>query len=105
MYIYIYLYLPYIKKLDEESVEKQFDEVVPYCTGIGICAFICLIMSMWNMYSWYSIPMVIFIFWGIIMSANFIQSGIFGNITFLIIIILILFSNKYIDGSGKTNYK
>ena len=57
------------------------------------------------MYSWYSIPMVIFIFWGIIMSANFIQSGIFGNITFLIIIILILFSNKYIDGSGKTYYK
>ena len=68
IFMYVYLYLPYVKKLDEDTVEKQFDEVVPYCTGIGVCAFICLIISMWNVYSWYSIPMVIFIFWGIIMS-------------------------------------
>ena len=84
---------------------KQFDEVVPYCTGIGVCAFICLIISMWNVYSWYSIPMVIFIFWGIVMSANFIQSGTLGNITFIAIITLMLFSYKFIDGPGKTYYK
>ena len=43
--MYVYLYLPYVKKLDEDTVEKQFDEVVPYCTGICVCAFICLIIS------------------------------------------------------------
>ena len=105
IFMYVYLYLPYVKKLDEDTVEKHFEEVVPYCTGIGVCAFICLIISMWNVYSWYSIPMVIFVFWGLIMSANFIQSGTLGNITFLIIILLMLFSYKFIDGPGKTYYK
>ena len=43
--MYIYLYLPYIKRLEEKTVEKEFDEVVPYCTLIGIGALICFSCS------------------------------------------------------------
>jgi len=105
IFMYIYVYLPYIKKLDENTVEKHFDEVVPYCSGIGVCAFICLIISMWNVYSWYSIPMIMFIFWGVVMSANIIQTGILGNLFFISIISAMLLSYKFIPGHGKTYYK
>ena len=104
IFMYIYLYLPYIKKLDEDTVEKEFDEVVPYCTAIGVVAFICLISSMWSVYRWYSIPIVLIIFWGIVMSANIIQTRIFGNIFFISIITTMLFSYKFIRGPGKTYY-
>ena len=104
IFMYIYLYLPNIKKLNEDIVEKEFDEVVPYCTAIGVVAFICLIVSMWNVYRWYSIPMVLLIFWGIIMSANIVQTGMLGNIFFISIILAMLFSYKFIKGPGKTYY-
>lgn len=104
IFMYIYLYLPYVKKLDENKVEKEFDEVVPYCTGIGVFAFICLIISMWNVYSWYSILIVLFIFWGIIMSGNIVQTGILGNLFFITILTLMLFSYKFIEGTGHTYY-
>jgi hypothetical protein len=104
IFMYIYLYLPYIKRLEEKTVEKEFDEVVPYCTLIGIGALICLIISMWNVYRYYSIPIVLLIFWGIVMSSNIVQSRIFGNIFFIFIITTMLFSYKFIKGTGKTYY-
>ena len=107
IFMYIYLYLPYIKKLDENTVEKEFDEVVPYCSGIGVGALVSLIISMWNVYRFYSIPIVLLIFWGIVMSANIpniIQSRVFGNIFFIAMITTMLFSYKFIKGTGKTYY-
>ena len=104
IFMYIYLYLPYIQKLDEASVEKQFDEVVPYCTIIMIIAFVTLIISMWGVYRYYSIPIVLLVFWGFIMSSNFIGFKFIGNICFIGIIILMLFSYKFIPGPGKTYY-
>ena len=107
IFMYIYLYLPYIKKLDENTVEKEFDEVVPYCSGIGVGALLSLIICMWNVYRFYSIPIVLLIFWGIVMSANIpniIQSRIFGNIFFIVMITTMLFSYKFIKGTGKTYY-
>ena len=82
-FMYVYLYLPYIEKYDEVKVEKEFDEVVPYCTLMGVIALICLMISMWNVYGWLSIPIVLLIFWGIVMSSNIVQSGTLGNIFFI----------------------
>ena len=104
VFMYIYLYLPYFKKLEENQVEKEFDEVVPYCTAVGVGAFLCLIISMWSVYRWYSIPMVLLIFWGIVMSSNLVHSRILGNIFFISIITAMLFSYKFIKGPGKTYY-
>jgi hypothetical protein len=104
-FMYIYTYLPYIKKYDEVRVEKEFDEVVPYCTIIGLLGLLCLMISMWNVYGFLSIPMVLLIFWGIVMSSNIIQSGCLGNIFFVVIITLMLFSHKFIKGKGWTYYK
>ena len=104
IFMYIYLYLSYIKKLDEITVEKEFDEVVPYCTGIGVGALFCLIVSMWNVYRFYSIPIVLLIFWGIAMSSNIAPTRAMGNIFFVSIIITMLFSYKFIEGQGKTYY-
>ena len=104
-FMYIYLYLPIIKKYDENKVEKEFDEVVPYCTIIGIAALGCLMISMWSVYGWVSIPIVLFIFWGIAMSANIISSGVLGNIFFFCLVTGMLFSYKFIEGEGWTYYK
>ena len=104
-FMYIYIYLPYIKKYDENKVEKEFDEVVPYCTFIGVFALICLIISMWNVYGILSVPIVLTIFWGIVMSSNIVQNGILGNIFFICLITAMLFSHKFIEGKGWTYYK
>ena len=104
IFMYINLYLYYIKKLDDKEVEKELDDFIPYCTGIGIVAFLFLIFSMWSVYRYYSIPIVLSIFWGIVMSANFFQKGFLGNIFFVAIITLMLFSYKFIPGTGKTYY-
>lgn len=104
IFMYIYIYLPYFKKLDENTVEKHFDEVIPYCSGILVGGIACLIISMWGVYRWYSIPMVLLTFWGIVMSANIVQNGMLGNIFFVSIITAMLFSYKFIKGPGKTYY-
>ena len=104
-FMYIYIYLPYIKKYDENKVEKEFDEVVPYCTFIGVFALICLIISMWNVYGILSVPIVLTIFWGIVMSSNIVQNGILGNLFFICLITAMLFSHKFIEGKGWTYYK
>ena len=104
-FMYIYVYLPFVKKYDEIKVEKEFDEVVPYCTFIGVFALICLIISMWNVYGFLSVPIVLLIFWGIVMSSNIVQSGLLGNIFFICLITAMLFSHKFIEGKGWTYYK
>ena len=104
-FMYIYIYLPLIKKYDDNKVEKEFDEVVPYCTIIGILALLCLMVSMWNVYGWVSVPIVLFIFWGIVMSSNIVSNGILGNIFFVSIVTAMLFSHKFIKSKGWTYYK
>ena len=85
-FMYVYLYLP-------------------YCTLMGVIALICLMISMWNVYGWLSIPIVLLIFWGIVMSSNIVQSGTLGNIFFISLITAMLFSHKFIKGKGWTYYK
>ena len=103
--MYIYIYLPCVKKYEEKRVEKEFDEVLPYCTLIGVLALICLIVSMWNVYGWFSIPIVLLIFWGIIMSSNIVPSPFLGNVFFVSLITAMLFSYRFIKGKGWTYYK
>ena len=103
--MYVYIYLPYVEKYDEVKVEKEFDEVVPYCTLIGIIGLICLMISMWNVYGFLSIPIVLIIFWGIAMSSNVVINGVFGNIFFICLVTAMLFSHKFIKGTGWTYYK
>ena len=104
-FMYIYIYLPYVKKYDEAKVEKEFDEVVPYCTFIGVLALICLMVSMWNVYGWLSIPIVLLVLWGLVMSSNIVQSGTLGNIFFISLVSAMLFSHKFIKGKGWTYFK
>ena len=104
-FMYVYIYLPYVEKYDEAKVEKEFDEVVPYCTLIGVIGLICLMISMWNVYGWLSIPIVLIIFWGIVMSSNAVINGFLGNIFFICLITIMLLSHKFIKGTGWTYYK
>ena len=102
--MYICCYLPLIKKIDDKNVDKMLDDIAPYCTIIGLFAFLFLILSIWELYRWYSILIVMVIFWGIIMSGNIAQQGIIGNVFFVFIIISMLFSYKFIKGEGTTFY-
>ena len=104
IFMYICCYLPLIKKIDDKNVDKMLDDIAPYCTIIGLFAFLFLILSIWELYRWYSILIVMVIFWGIIMSGNIAQQGIIGNVFFVFIIISMLFSYKFIKGEGTTFY-
>ena len=104
IFMYICCYSPLIKKIDDKTVDKLLDDAVPYCTIIGLLAFLFLIISIWELYRWYSILIVAVIFWGLIMSGNVVQQGILGNIFFISIIIAMLFSYKFIKGEGTTFY-
>ena len=81
------------------------ENIIPYCTIIGIFAIITLIISVWDIYYFYSIPIVLSILWAFIMTANFAPRGIIGNIFFFVWIILLLISPKFIKGKGHTYYK
>ena len=104
IFCYLSFYLP-LKGKSEEEIDKEMDNIIPYCTIIGIFAIITLIISVWDIYYFYSIPIVLSILWAFIMTANFAPRGIFGNIFFFIWIILLFISPKFIKGKGHTYYK
>ena len=104
IFCYLSFYLP-LKGKSEEEIDKEMDNIIPYCTIIGIFAIITLIISVWDIYYFYSIPIVLSILWAFIMTANFAPRGIIGNIFFFIWIILLLISPKFIKGKGHTYYK
>ncbi len=104
IFCYLSFYLPLKGKSDEE-IDKEMENIIPYCTIIGIFAIITLIISVWDIYYFYSIPIVLSILWAFIMTANFAPRGIIGNIFFFIWIFLLLISPKFIKGKGHTYYK
>ena len=104
IFCYLSFYLP-LKGKSEEEIDKEMDNIIPYCTIIGIFAIITLIISVWDIYYYYSIPIVLSILWAFIMTANFAPRGIIGNIFFFVWIILLLISPKFIKGKGHTYYK
>ena len=104
IFCYLSFYLPLKGKSDEE-IDKEMENIIPYCTIIGIFAIITLIISVWDIYYFYSIPIVLSILWAFIMTANFAPRGIIGNIFFFVWIFLLLISPKFIKGKGHTYYK
>ena len=104
IFCYLSFYLPLKGKSDEE-IDKEMDNIIPYCTIIGIFAIITLIISVWDIYYYYSIPIVLSILWAFIMTANFAPRGILGNIFFFGWIILLFIISKFIEGKGHTYYK
>ena len=104
IFCYLSFYLPLKGKSDEE-IDKEMENIIPYCTIIGIFAIITLIISVWDIYYYYSIPIVLSILWAFIMTANFAPRGILGNIFFFGWIILLFISPKFIEGKGHTYYK
>ena len=104
IFCYLSFYLP-LKGKSEEEIDKEMENIIPYCTIIGIFAIITLIISVWDIYYFYSIPIVLSILWAFIMTANFAPRGIIGNIFFFIWIFLLLISPKFIKGKGHTYYK
>lgn len=100
---YISFYLP-LKGKTEEEIDKEMDDIIPYCTLIAILGILSLIISIWDVYYIYSIPIVFIILWAFIMTANFAPRGILGNIIFFLWIILIFLSPKFIEGKGHTYY-
>ena len=104
IFCYLSFYLPLKGKSDEE-IDKEMENIIPYCTIIGIFAIITLIISVWDIYYFYSIPIVLSILWAFIMTANFAPRGILGNIFFFGWIILLFISPKFIEGKGHTYYK
>ena len=104
LFFYLTFYLTYFKKLKKEEIDKYFDEIIPYCTALGLFAFLFLIISMWPVYYFYSILIVFGIFWAFIMSGNFSPNGILGDCFILILFGLMFYSPKFIKHKGHTYY-
>ena len=104
LFFYLSFYLPYFKKLKKEEIDLYFDDIIPYCTLLGLFAFLFLIISMWPVYYFYSILIVIGIFWAFLMTGNFSPNGIFGDLFILILFGLMFYSPKFINHKGHTYY-
>ena len=104
LFFYLSFYLPYFKKLKKDEIDKYFDDIIPYCTLLGLFAFLFLIISMWPVYYFYSILIVFGIFWAFIMSGNFSPNGILGDCFILILFGLMFYSPKFIKHKGHTYY-
>lgn len=96
--LYVSFYLP-IKK-EEREAEEITNKIIPYLSILGIACVLSLINSIWLLYRYYSILIVISLSWGLIMSANFAPNGILGNIFCLGLFFFAVFSFKLIKHEG-----
>lgn len=82
--------------------ESQWEDsgLIPLIASAGFGGMLSLIASIWNIFGWYSLPLVIIIKWGFIMTSHFAPGGRIGTVLFFIIIILALFSGYFIEHDG-----
>jgi len=59
-----------------------------------------LIISVWDVWRYYSIGIVLLMKLGLLMTSNFVPGGELGSICFFIILIAALFSGRFIEHAG-----
>ena len=101
--IYLCLYLPYWLNIHEDKWDNYCPNVIPIITLCAIIGMISLIISIWDVYGWYTIPLVLIIKWGFVMTAHFAPGGSLGSLIFIILVLSALVSGFFIEHNGYFN--
>lgn len=88
---------PPIANLPIDEWNQYNDKVTPYLTALIIFSILCLCISIWKIYDWYSIPLLIYLNFSFIMTFQFAPGGFLGNIFFIIALVLFIFSGHLIE--------
>jgi hypothetical protein len=97
---YLSFYLPYFKKIHEDQWDSYCPNMIPITTICGILGVVFLISAIWDVYRWYSIPMVLIINWGMVMTAHFAPGNVIGDFIFFSLLAGALISGYYIEHNG-----
>ncbi len=98
--LFLSFYLPYFRNINEDQWELLYPNLIPTATLTGVIGMISLIISVWNVWGWLSIIIVISFKLGFVMTAHFTPGGTIGSIVFFLILIGALFSHFYIEHNG-----
>lgn len=97
---YLSIYLPYFKNIHEDQWDQYCPNMIPLATVCGLLGMISLIISVWNVWGYLSIPIIIIIKLGFVMTVHYAPGGTLGSIVFVVIIISALISGYYIEHEG-----
>lgn len=106
IFLYLCIYLPYLRKepINENKWSEYCPNMIPTATICGVLGMIMLILSVWDVWRWYTIPIVLIIKWGFVMTAHFAPGGALGNIIFILLIIGMITSGYFIEHRGHLHY-
>eukprot|EP00825_Cyclidium_porcatum_P031419 TRINITY_DN3328_c0_g1_i2.p1 TRINITY_DN3328_c0_g1~~TRINITY_DN3328_c0_g1_i2.p1 ORF type:complete len:210 (+),score=31.39 TRINITY_DN3328_c0_g1_i2:161-790(+) len=97
--IYIVVVLPYILKI-KEDIEVYNPKVIYIATISGLISFISLIITVWPVFGWYSILLVIVMFVGYVNTNNFLPGNNLGSLLFCMIFVGSFFTHLIIEHDG-----
>jgi hypothetical protein len=98
--IYLCFYLPYFKNIDEDKWDSYCPNMIPLATFLGVAGMVTLVICVWDVWGWISIPLILLIKLGFVMTAHFAPGGVLGNLIFTVILIGLILSGYYIDHEG-----
>ncbi len=100
IFSYLSFYLPYFKNIQEDKWDEYCPNMIPIATFCGLAGMITLIICTWDVWGYYSIPLILFIKWGFIMTSHFAPGGALGSFVFTILLVGLLISGFYIEHEG-----
>lgn len=104
--IYISMILPLIKKYENDNEwESDNEKVFPLLTVLIIVSMVLFSFATWNVYGIFSIFISTIIKFGVVFTFQFAPSGVLGNLFFITILGLIVFSSVFIEHDGYLQYR
>jgi hypothetical protein len=98
--LYLCVYLPHFKHIEEDKWDSYCPNMIPLASFLGVTGMITLVICVWDVWGWLSIPLILFIKLGFVMTAHFAPSGTLGSIVFIVLLLGLIFSGFYIEHEG-----
>ncbi len=76
---YLCFYLKHVEGVTSKDWETKYPNIIPMITMFGVLGMVLLITAIWDVWGFYSIPMVILMKLGLIMTADFAPGGTLGR--------------------------
>ena len=83
-----------------DDAEVVAPRLIPTMTLIGFISYNSLMIAMWPVWGWYTIPILFIMFMGYLMAGSFMPKGKIGSIAFLMLLIGSGISSNYIPHQG-----
>lgn len=97
--IYVAIVMPYFLKI-KEDVETYNPRVIYIASISGFISFFSLIITVWPIFGWYSVPLVFLMFIGYINTNHFLPNNSIGSLLFCLIFLGAFFTHLIIEHEG-----